>query len=273
MSARALLAGFVLSLLVCLAGAEASHAYALYRDYRDIPGVTSADIRDVEALKAGRSRFTCDVRQTNEAFILEDGSVGGFSRYLCDWLSGLFGIPFEPGFYSPAPRLETVEADFTCGFSDVPERRENYFIAAPLVNRPVLRFRMKHGNDPDRIARWRKLHYGFPKGFATATLAQEVTHEPFETRFYDTMDEGEAALRSGAIDAFVMDTRARAIFDGQDDIMEELFFPLTYSYAALITARSFAWWKNSWRATARRFCMNSTPAAYTITGVCVSGCS
>ncbi|MDL2263585.1 response regulator [Synergistaceae bacterium OttesenSCG-928-I11] len=233
----------VLSLLLgllCLAPPALSQPRPAYGDYREVPGVTSSDIMGIEAVKAARERFVYGMGRTNETFVEEDGRIGGFSRYFCEWLSDFFGIPFEPKLYRLTDLeggIETGEIDFSGAYSDTRERRDRYFTAGPIAKRPVLRFRVKSGMDPKRVARWRRIHYGFMSGFGTAELLEATAHDPFEAHFYEKREGAIEALDSGAIDAFVMDTRARPLFDGRDDIVEELFFPLTYSQVAIVTSQ------------------------------------
>lgn len=156
----------------------------------------------------------------------ENGSLGGFSRHFCDWLSDIFNIPFELKIH----RLTSLDEgmrdgtiDFTGAYSITPERLEKYFATGAIAERSVWSFRLKESELPGLIARGRPLRYGFPQDFGTSKLVRSAVDVPIEEVFFQRREQAVAALRSGAIDAFIMDARAQELFDGQDDVVGEIF--------------------------------------------------
>ena len=65
----------------------------------DIPGITDHEISSIEVLRDKRDYITCGTIVSSDAFILDDGSIGGYSALLCRWLSDLFGIHFQLVIY------------------------------------------------------------------------------------------------------------------------------------------------------------------------------
>ncbi len=219
-------------------GGETMSTAVVYRDYRDIPGVTSADVAAVERIRASRDAFVYGAGGSNETFIV-DGSVGGFSRYFCDWLSALFGIPFRPAIFRLADLADNLadgHVEFTCEFPPTPEMQRRLSMTDAIVHRPVTRFRMTGAEDLSAVALRRPLRYGFVQWYGTDRLIVASARRRFETFYYTRREDAIAALRGGKIDAFVMDTRGGVGFQAFDDVKQEVFFPFVYSDASFATA-------------------------------------
>jgi PAS domain S-box-containing protein len=104
--------------------------------YRDIPGVTKDEINAIEALKSSRESFSFGTMLSTEAFILPDGAYAGFKPMLCDFLSGLFDIPFIPDLHlsnTLKSGIDNGTIDFTDGLTPVPERTGAYFMTDPIA--------------------------------------------------------------------------------------------------------------------------------------------
>ena len=87
--------------------AEASQAAV---SYRSVPGVTNDEIEAVEALRKHVSSFVYGVMSpSTEAFLKENGEIGGFSALFCEYLTELFGIPFTPAIYEWPELLRGLE--------------------------------------------------------------------------------------------------------------------------------------------------------------------
>ena len=69
------------------------------KTYHEIPGITDEEIAAFEAIKASRSVFIYGQMLETEAFILPDGTTGGFAAKFCDMLTSLFGIEFRLQLY------------------------------------------------------------------------------------------------------------------------------------------------------------------------------
>ena len=68
----------------------------VFNSFREIPGITDDEIAAVEALKARGTPLIYAASRSTELFEQRDGTLGGYTVLLCDWLSDLFGISFEP---------------------------------------------------------------------------------------------------------------------------------------------------------------------------------
>ncbi|MDR2615064.1 MAG: hypothetical protein LBC28_00640, partial [Oscillospiraceae bacterium] len=90
-----LFAALIFTLAGCAASAQnetSPPAHQSYQTYKDIPGVTQEDIGAVERLLASKPRLVYGVCESTEAFIREDGSIGGFAELFGKRLSELFGF-------------------------------------------------------------------------------------------------------------------------------------------------------------------------------------
>ncbi|MDR0315997.1 MAG: hypothetical protein LBH97_03755, partial [Treponema sp.] len=88
--------------------------------YRDIPGVTAQEISAIEALNKERDTFIYAMTLSTEAFLKGnnastgdaggESAVGGYAAFFCEWLTGLFGIRFQPEIYAWNDLLEKLNA-------------------------------------------------------------------------------------------------------------------------------------------------------------------
>jgi signal transduction histidine kinase/CheY-like chemotaxis protein/HPt (histidine-containing phosphotransfer) domain-containing protein len=126
-----------------------SESYPVYESYRDIPSVTAEEIRAVEELRERGTSFVYGTAGGDEAFYGEGGEIRGYAALLCDWLTGLFDIPFTPGIYDPdglSAGLESGTIDFSGDFSPASAGLETGNPAlTPLVS--ALRKYLDQGGD------------------------------------------------------------------------------------------------------------------------------
>jgi hypothetical protein len=70
-----------------------------FTSFRDIPGVTEDETVAVESFQRQGVTFIYGTMPSTETFYDENGGISGFTALLGDWLSELFGIPFEIKLY------------------------------------------------------------------------------------------------------------------------------------------------------------------------------
>jgi len=70
-----------------------------FTSFREIPGITEDEIRSIEALRLKNASFIYGMTLSTETFVKEGGETRGYSALFCQWLSGIFGIPFKPVIY------------------------------------------------------------------------------------------------------------------------------------------------------------------------------
>ena len=80
-----------------------------HASFRDVPGVTEEEIRSIEALQKQHPFFSFGMMPSAEVFIDDNGEIKGFTALFCEWLSGLFGIPFSPAIYSWGDLLDGLD--------------------------------------------------------------------------------------------------------------------------------------------------------------------
>jgi len=99
-----------------------------YASFRDIPGITGDEINAVEALQKEYASFIYAMPLSVEAFESANGEVRGFTASFCEWLTNLFGIPFQPRLYEwldLLAGLETLEISFSGELTATPERMKS----------------------------------------------------------------------------------------------------------------------------------------------------
>lgn len=211
----------------------------VFLSYKDIPGVTAEEISAIEALKKTRTQFTYGVSITTEAFITENGTVGGFAQLLNERLSGLFGIPFVAKAYAWEELNEKLKAqtlDFTSELSPTPERQQHFFMTDPIFNRPIKIFSNKNTPPLDTIAIERPLRVGFLAGSATYALVKDSWPLPFEAHFLASETEISLLLKNQTLDAYIDESSIEAIFEDTNFIKVSDYYPLCYSPLSMATA-------------------------------------
>ncbi|MCL2440233.1 MAG: transporter substrate-binding domain-containing protein [Treponema sp.] len=222
----------------------ASYEIAVFQTLNSIPGITEQEIAAVEILRRQvlereNKYYVFSVLPSTEAFYNEDGEIRGWSFLLCEWLSGLFGIPFKPRFVTWDEYLDVLasyEVDFTGHMTPTEERRKTYFMTTAIAQNMVKSFRLENSLPLEYIAQARPLRYAFISG--TTTINKVIQHlEPgtYEVVLAGNTDEIYRMLQSGEADAFFNDDWTEASFDNYGDVITKDFFPLIYSPVSLTT--------------------------------------
>ena len=209
-----------------------------FNSYRDIPGVSAEEIQAIERIKAQRSSFVYAMNYSTEAFNHDDGNIGGYAALFCDWLSGLFGIPFTvqiTGWSELLAGLESLEFDFSGELTASEERHKKYFMTGAIAERPIKIMRVTDKEPLSAIMGTRSLHYAFLDGAIAYDLTLLHLPEGSQIFFVDDYEAAYHLLKDGTADAFLDDGPAEAAFDAWDDVAAEEFFPLIYSPVSFTT--------------------------------------
>jgi len=224
----------------CAAQPETGQGKAAFTSMHDIPGVTGEEIKAVEELRKKYDSFTFGALDSTEAFYDKSGAIKGYAVLLCEWLTGIFGIPFVPQIYEWGDLFPVMQADFT-GELTATEERENEFgflFTDAIAERSTKYFRIAGSRPFSQITRTRALRLGFLEGSTTSTAAIAkltetlVPHEVFYINDYETAYN---MMRRGVIDAFIGEMTEEAAFDAMGNVVSEDFFPLIYEPASLST--------------------------------------
>lgn len=233
-----LLLAILAGLLSSCAKAPEAQPPARYTDYREIPGVTRQEIEAVEALREQYDTIVFGMNFSTDAFFYEDGSIGGFSRHLCDWMSELFGIPFEPRIYEWNAMIEGLtsrEIHLTNELTATPERKEQFIMSGPVSERSLQEFRLKGSESLGDISLGRKLNYGFLQGSTSYGQVQKTSQYEFTPVFMDDCNQAAKALLAGEIDAFFENSPSAAYFNPYMEIRSREYTPLQYQSASFAT--------------------------------------
>jgi signal transduction histidine kinase/CheY-like chemotaxis protein/HPt (histidine-containing phosphotransfer) domain-containing protein len=221
--------------------ADAS-GYTVYTSYRDVPGVTEQEIEAIESLRKNRERFIYGAYTSTESFYRPDGSAGGYTALLCGWLSGLFGIPFEPVIYDwdkwndLMDDLTSGDVDFNGDLTRTPERLENNYMTEFIAERVIKMLRVADSETLSEIAKYRPLRYVFYEGTSTYAQVSPFLEDNCEVLFAGDYPEIYAMLKNGEADAYFDENAYEASFDGYGgDVIAEDFLPLVYGTVSLTT--------------------------------------
>ena len=213
--------------------------FAAIATYRDIPGVTEAEISAIEALKSARTTFSYGALRTTEAFTLPDGSLVGFTPRLCDLLSGLFGIRFVPEIderVALIAKLDSRSLDFTGELTLTEARQQKYIMSAPIAERMLRIFTRADSHKIQTETDIIGCRIGFLEGTATADAVRTAYPESFTRVNVDSYQTAVRMIQSGEIDAFIEAGIADPVFARYDFIRSALFFPMVYKPVSMTTA-------------------------------------
>ncbi|MCL1829731.1 MAG: transporter substrate-binding domain-containing protein, partial [Oscillospiraceae bacterium] len=219
--------------------ADSNNIASPFGSFRDIPGVTAAEIEEIDGLLTQYGSFVYGMPLSTEAFRNENGEVSGYSALLCEWLSDFFGIPFKPELFEwldLLDGLETGEISFSGELTATEERESLYFMTEAIASRPLKYFLLESGRTPEEIAAERPVLCGFIESTSTIdTVASELEPGSFEIVLLRDVSLVHGALLSGEIDAFYYSGTAEANFAEYDDVVARDFYPLIYRPVSLAT--------------------------------------
>jgi len=207
-----------------------------FTSFRDIPGVTEAEINAIEALSENTGYFTYGMIMTNETFYINEDEIGGYTALLCGWLTELFGISFVPEIFTwneLRSKLISGEIDFTGELTATDERRKNYFMTDAIAERYVKYMRIEDSIPLNMIAMTRPLRYAFLEGSTTVNdVSADLMNETFEILLVSDTDAAYSMLNSGEADAFFGDG-LEASFDIYPDVIAYDVFPVIHCPVSL----------------------------------------
>jgi len=213
---------------------------SLFVSFRDIPGVTNDEIAAIEALQKKYEVFSYGMTLSTESFIRQDGKIGGYIALICEWLTNLFGIRFEPGIYASnetIEKLKTHELDFVGNLRITGERTETYYMTDAISERRYILIRMPGSRSIAQILQERPVKYVFMEGYTTPEAANWVASGVnCEIIWIKNHKEGYSLLERGEADAFVGVNVSEVAFDTYGQVTVENFYPLLFSAAAMATA-------------------------------------
>jgi PAS domain S-box-containing protein len=207
-----------------------------FTSFRDIPGVTPNEIRAIETLQKQRTAFVYGMMPSTETFLKNNGEIGGYSALFCEWLSGLFGIPFKPAFYEWGDLLEGLQSgkiDFTGEIIATDEHRKIYYMTDAIAERLIRTIRVADSRSLSEIAQQRPIRYGVFDGTNTFDDITLVLSGEYEIVLFDDYDTVYHKLKSGEIDVFCNESSSELAFNIYGDVIASDFFPLTYTPVSL----------------------------------------
>ncbi|MDR1776927.1 MAG: transporter substrate-binding domain-containing protein [Desulfovibrio sp.] len=234
------------ALLLCFSLARADDALNVreeprdipaFKSYRDIPGVTEEEREAIEILRRQRSSFVYGMVMSSELFRRADGNYGGYAPLFCEWLSGLFGIPFKPVDYAWNDLLEDITAmkvDFSGDLTSTQERLKRYWMTSPIAERTLKVMRLVGSESVEEKTGGRP-RFGFLAQSATVNVVRATLGAPFDIIYAQNHEEAYRMLKSGAVDAIVDEGPFEAAFDDYPDVTAETLFPLVYEPVSLTT--------------------------------------
>ncbi|MCL2721955.1 MAG: ATP-binding protein [Treponema sp.] len=211
-----------------------------FASFRDIPGVTEREITNIEKLQREYESLTYAMVQSTDAFVKENGEIGGYAALFSEWLTGLFEIPFKIEFHPLSvlyEQLDAQELDFAGVVMLIDENRQKYYMTDVIAERQFVLFRIAGSRRLNQIAAERLPRYAFLEN-APAERLFAASNEPgsYETVWVRTAMEGYQVIKNGEADAFFTSNNNDALYIQYGDVVIEDFFPLIFNPVAMATA-------------------------------------
>ena len=217
----------------------------MFTSFRDIPGVTAEEIAAIEALQRQYEQglfeyFIYGMTLGTEAFIKDNGDIGGYSVLLCEWLTELFGIQFRPRLFSLSvllQQLDSFDIDFFGNMMRTGEYYQRYFTTDTISERRFVTMRLAGSHCLNEISLVRPLRYAF---LADSPI-QDIVASMLERGTYEIVwminnTEAHQALINGDVDVFVTTSAAEAYFIYHFNVIMEDFLPLVFNPVSMATA-------------------------------------
>jgi len=208
-----------------------------YGSFRDVPGVTDAEIRAIETLKRQRTSFVYAMLPGTEAFYSQDGNIKGYSALFCEWLTGFIGIPFNVQLFTwneIISGLDSYDIDFAGDLTASPERLKTYFMTDPIAARSFKFVRLSGSLPLNEITQTRPLRSAFLNG---SIIIEQITSkmEPgsFEIVLIDDTSLAYDCLISGRADVYYYESSDEALFDHYEGLIHEDFIPVIYGQVSM----------------------------------------
>ncbi|MCL2759289.1 MAG: transporter substrate-binding domain-containing protein, partial [Treponema sp.] len=211
-----------------------------FADFRDVPGITEQEITDIEKLQREYESLTYAMVQSTDAFVMENGEIGGYAALFSEWLTGLFNIPFKIEFRPLSALYEQLDArelDFAGVVMITDENKQKYYMTDVFAERQFVLFRIAGSRSLNRIAAERLPRYAFLENAPAERLfAAHNEKGSYETVWVRTAMEGYHVIKNGEADAFFTSNNNDALYIQYGDVVSEDFFPLTFNPVAMATA-------------------------------------
>ena len=210
-----------------------SFDFSAIKSFRDIPGITTAEITVIESLKREREFLVYGMIPSTEAFIKSSGEAGGYAALFCEWLTGLFEIPFKLEINSSGElqrKLHSGEIDFSGNMMPAGERLQTYYMTDTIAERQFIRVRLAGSRDIGQILAERPVRYAFAIDNTFESAVASVTESgTYESLRVNDFSDVYRLLANGEADAYIDTSVAVSNFIDHDDIVIEDFFPLVFS--------------------------------------------
>ncbi|MDR0326982.1 MAG: GGDEF domain-containing protein [Planctomycetaceae bacterium] len=210
------------------------------KTYKDIPGVTSAEIAAIETLKADRDKFSYGALVSTEVFTLPDGTHEGFTVEFCRLLTELFDIPFvlEPHEWNVlVEKLESQSVDFTGEMTPTEERKraKKYVMTHPIAERQLRIFTLAGSNAIQTEAGVEGRTIAFLEGTVIPENIRKVYRVSFNVVEVPDIPHAVKILQNGEIDAFIDECTVDHALD-EYAFQSRIFFPAIYFPVSMTTA-------------------------------------
>lgn len=213
----------------------------VFTSLNNVPGITEYEIKTIEELREQKNSFVYGMCLSTETFLNENNDISGFTALLCEWLTELIGISFEPRIYEWDELMEGLEngtIDFTGELTPTIELRKTYIMTDAIAARMVKYYRVQNTPTLENIDLNRPLQISALKNTTTISKVTPYLNHYYNLIYVDNYSDAHDMLNDGSIDVFFGEDSAEAFFNTFNNIVSEDFIPRASNSVSLSTQNS-----------------------------------
>jgi len=210
--------------------------------YEKIPNVTAEEREAIDSIRRKHSTLTYGMITSTESFVQLDGTYSGFYTFFCEYLTKLFGIPFQPKLYESKKELlealDSGELNFTSLWINQELMEQKYIHSErEIQERKLITTQLKDTPSHTTLATQRVVKMGYDDNIDPDILRTNVA-TPGRYEFIKMGDYAQVyqSLKEGKIDIYVSLRFSEIYFILYDDIAIGDFFPLIFLPLYMYTA-------------------------------------
>ena len=215
-----LLIAFVLILASFLSGCDIAEAkgdmitaYTPIDDFREIPGITAEEIAAVEEVITSRTSLSCATTLGTEGFVAENGQLQGFTPLICEWLTEIFQIRFEPVIVpwdELITGLKAREYDFSTDITQKWREDKEFYMTEAIEERSIRLFAGPTATQENG----KMLRCGYLDNRGTEEQIIAQLSGQYTLVAVPNLETASEMLLSGDIDTFVGEESAKGALSG-----------------------------------------------------------
>ena len=204
--------------------------------YRDIPGITEDELSAIDAMVASQRSFRLAALPGTECFYDENGLLQGLSVSICQWLTRIFEIPFEPVMVEWDELRSGLESHLYDFSADIPTRWQSdmrFFLTNAIDERSMWLFWGPDAHLSSGSQTAVPLRYGYLDGRGMKTEILSYVGHQHTAIAVPNLKVANEMLKNGELDALIAEETAQGVITAYSSL--DTISALSYSTVSFAT--------------------------------------